>query len=102
MIQAKTNHLTEDDVRHIAKLARLHLTEEEVKKFQKQLSSVLDYIEILNEVDTSNVGIPPQIIGKENTFRNDETSPSFPQKGALKNASKKKDGYFVADAVFYE
>lgn len=102
MTQAKTNHLTEDDVRHIAKLARLHLTEDEVIKFQGQLSSAIDYIEILQKVDTSDVETPPQIIGKENTFRNDETSPSFSQDETLANAPKKKDGYFVTDAVFTE
>jgi len=64
--------LSHDDVRHIAKLARLHLSDEEVEKFSRELSSILDYIDQLQEVDTSNVEPTAQVTGQTNSFREDE------------------------------
>ncbi|MBI4975182.1 Asp-tRNA(Asn)/Glu-tRNA(Gln) amidotransferase subunit GatC [Candidatus Peregrinibacteria bacterium] len=70
--------LTEEQVRHVAKLARLKLTDDEVKKFSKQLSGVLEYVEILKEVDVKNVIITSQVTGLSNITRGDkiEKSPS--------------------------
>lgn len=68
--------LTEDQVRHIAKLARIRLTDEEVKKFSKQLSGVLDYMDILNEVDTKNVAETSQVTGLKNVMEEDEVLPA--------------------------
>ncbi len=102
MAKAQSNHLTEDDVRHIATLAKLHLTEEEVKKFQKQLSTVLEYIGILNEVDTSKIEQTSQVTQLENIYRNDETTPSLTQEQALSGSLKNHNGYFVTNAVFEE
>lgn len=64
--------LTEEEVRHVAKLARLDLSDEEVKKFATQLSSVLDYMEILKEVDTSEVPETSQVTGLKNVMRKDK------------------------------
>jgi len=63
--------LTEDQVRHIAKLARIRLTDEEVKKFSKQLSGVLDYMDVLNEVDTKKVAETSQVTGLKNVMEED-------------------------------
>jgi aspartyl-tRNA(Asn)/glutamyl-tRNA(Gln) amidotransferase subunit C len=67
--------LTEDQVRHIAKLARIRLTDEEVKKFSKQLSGVLDYMDVLNEVDTKNVPETSQVTGLKNVMEEDVILP---------------------------
>jgi len=64
--------LTEEQVRHVAKLARLNLTDEEVKKFAGQLSGVLEYVDILKEVDTEGVEITSQVTGLKNVMRKDE------------------------------
>ncbi|MFA6305761.1 MAG: Asp-tRNA(Asn)/Glu-tRNA(Gln) amidotransferase subunit GatC [Candidatus Gracilibacteria bacterium] len=64
--------LTEEQVRHVAKLARLSLTDEEVKKFSGQLSGVLEYVDILKEVDTEGVEITSQVTGLKNVMRKDE------------------------------
>jgi len=64
-------NLHDDNVRHIAKLARLKLSEEEVQKFTKELSSILGYVEILNELDTENVEPTAQVTGLTNVFRED-------------------------------
>lgn len=64
--------LTREQIQNIAKLARLAITEEEIEKYQSQLSSVLSYMEILNEVDTSDVAPTSQVTGLEDVFRADE------------------------------
>ncbi len=63
--------LTDDEVRHIAKLARLRLTDEEVRTFAPELTSILTYIEKLKEVDTKDVEPTAQITGMHNRFRED-------------------------------
>lgn len=63
--------LTKQQIEHIAKLARLELTEEELKKYGAQLSGVLDYIGQLNEVNTDGVEPTAQVTGLENIFRQD-------------------------------
>lgn len=68
--------LTDDDVRHIAKLARLKLSDAEVKKFTKEMDSILRYVEMLNEVNTENVEPTAQVTGLTNVFREDIVKPS--------------------------
>jgi len=63
--------LSPDDVRHIAKLARLNLSDAEVEKFSKELSSILEYVEKLQEVDTEGVEPTAQVTGLHNSFRED-------------------------------
>lgn len=63
--------LSEDQVKHVAKLARIKLTDAEVKKFGKQLSAVLDYMDILNEVDTKKVTETSQVTGLKNVMEKD-------------------------------
>ncbi len=64
--------LSEDQVKHVAKLARIKLTDAEVKKFGKQLSAVLSYMDILNEVDTEKVAETSQVTGLKNVMEKDE------------------------------
>ena len=68
--------LTEEQVRHIAKLARLELKDEEVKKFAGQLSNILDYVGILAEVDTEGLPETAQVTGLENVMEKDEVLPA--------------------------
>lgn len=63
--------LSKQEIQHIAKLARLDLTEEELKKYGSQLSDVLNYIDQLKEVDVNGVESTAQIIGLENVLRED-------------------------------
>lgn len=63
--------LSEEQVKHVAKLARIKLTDEEVKKFGKQLSGVLDYMEILNEVNVDGVPLTSQVTGLKNVMERD-------------------------------
>ncbi len=63
--------LSRDDVRHIAKLCRLSLSDAEVTKYSKELTSILAFVEKLTEVDTTNVEPTPQATGLSNVFRED-------------------------------
>ena len=64
--------LTQDQVRHIARLARLRLREDEVEKYANELTKILGFIEQLSEVDTKNVEPTAQVTGMQNRFRDDE------------------------------
>jgi aspartyl-tRNA(Asn)/glutamyl-tRNA(Gln) amidotransferase subunit C len=68
--------LTTDQVTHIAKLARLRLSEDEIRTMPAEMSSILKYIEILSELDTENVEPTAQVTGKTNAFREDDVRTS--------------------------
>lgn len=80
--------LTDDEVRHVAKLARIALSDEEVKKFGKQLSGVLQYMDILNEVDTSEVPETSQVTGLTNVMEKDEILPGQADREELLGCSE--------------
>ncbi len=87
------------DIAHIAKLANLTLTEEEKKKFQKQLEETVDYIEGLSEVETKDVEPISQVTGLENITREDKVTRSLSQEEALKNAKSTHKGYFKVKGI---
>ncbi len=88
------------DVNHIAKLANLTLEKDEVEKFQKQLSEVLDYISRLNELNTTDIEPTSQVTGLENVTRDDKIKPSLTQEEALSNAASQHNGLFRVKGVF--
>lgn len=94
--------LTKDQVKHVAKLANLPLTAEEEEKYSGQLSKILDYVDQLNRVDTSNVEPTFNVTGQSNVMREDETTASLSQEETLLNAPKKQNGFFVTKGVFEE
>lgn len=87
------------NVSHVAKLANLPLTEKEKKRFEKQLSEILNYVEKLKEINASDIEETSQVTGLENVLRNDETKPSFSQEEALSNANSKHNGFFKVKAI---
>jgi aspartyl-tRNA(Asn)/glutamyl-tRNA(Gln) amidotransferase subunit C len=97
----KSAKLTEEEVRHVAKLAKLSLTPQEVKKFQKQLSEVLNYIKILKKVKTKGAEPTSQVTGLENVFREDKVvGPSLSQKEVLSGSKSTHNGMFKIKAIF--
>lgn len=93
--------LTEKEIRHTAKLAKVQLTGEEVVKFQSQLTEILEYFKILTEVPTDNIPPTFQVTGINTVFRIETTQPYnrlSPEK-ALRNASEKENQYFVVPPV---
>ena len=87
------------DVNHVAKLANLTLSEEEKKKFEKQLEETVEYIKGLDEVDTKDVEPTSQVTGLENVTREDEIKPSLSQEDALKNAKSTYHGFFKVKGI---
>ncbi|HET8571441.1 MAG TPA: Asp-tRNA(Asn)/Glu-tRNA(Gln) amidotransferase subunit GatC [Candidatus Limnocylindria bacterium] len=78
--------ITRAEVEHVALLARLGLTDEEIDRMQAQLSHILETIERLRDVDTSQVGPTAQVIALENVMRDDEPRPGLDRESALANA----------------
>ena len=91
--------LNYEEVKHIALLARLGLSETELEKFREQLSNILENFEILQQVDTSAVPPTAQAITMENVLRDDETMPSLPVEEVLANAPSQEEGHFKVRAV---
>lgn len=89
-------------VREIAALARLDLTEEETKMFVSQFRDILDYVSILNEVDTENVQPAYLSSANQNLPREDEIEASIPTNEFLSNAPQAKDNYIVIPRVHIE
>ncbi len=94
--------LTADEVRHVAELAKLRLTETEIEQYAGQLSAILEYAERLQEVDTSSVPPTPYILPLVNVMREDVPEPSLSNQEALANAPDSDDGFFRVRAVFEE
>ena|SRR3989338_6344666 len=81
--------LTKNEVRHIAHLARLKLSDEEVEKFSIQLADILQWVEMLNEVDTEGVVETSQVTGLLNVLRDDEVkSGELPGRDKLLKCSE--------------
>jgi aspartyl-tRNA(Asn)/glutamyl-tRNA(Gln) amidotransferase subunit C len=91
--------VTLKEVEHIADLARLEFTAEEMEKFTHQLNDILKYIEKLNEIDTSHVEPLSHVFELNNVFREDEVQPSLPIQDVLKNAPAAKDSFFKVPKV---
>lgn len=92
--------LTVDQVRHVAKLANLPVSDKEIEVYSKQISEILDYVKLLDGVDTSNVEATVNVTVRKNITREDIPGKSLTQQEALSNSSQTKDGYFVTKAVF--
>lgn len=91
--------LTDEEVRHIALLARLGISDAEVEKFRNQLSSILENMDILQQVDTTGLEPTSQSVALENVYREDETGPSLPVTEVLANAPGQEDNSFKVNAV---
>jgi len=81
-------------VEHVAKLARVNLTEEEIRKFSKEFSDILDLFSSLKDVDTKGVEPSFHPIKLKNVLREDKPEKCLTQEEALKNAEQKDDGFF--------
>jgi aspartyl-tRNA(Asn)/glutamyl-tRNA(Gln) amidotransferase subunit C len=91
--------LSEQEVRHIALLSRLQLTDGEVKRYREQIAKILEYVEKLKRLDTT--GVEPMISAsvQGNVFRVDEPRPSLPREAAFQSAPSHDDEYFRVPPV---
>ena len=86
-------------VKKVAKLSRLDLTEQEVERFSHQLSAVLEYVDKMNEVDTENVEPLAHCLPISNCFRQDEVTDSLGTEKTLANAPKRDGEFFKVPKI---
>jgi aspartyl-tRNA(Asn)/glutamyl-tRNA(Gln) amidotransferase subunit C len=91
--------LTIEEVRWVAHLARLELTGEELDLMARQLTSMIDYVNQLQQVDTENVEPLAHPLPIQNVFREDESAPSLPVEAALANAPDRRGDFYGVPAV---
>jgi aspartyl-tRNA(Asn)/glutamyl-tRNA(Gln) amidotransferase subunit C len=94
--------ISREDVLHVADLARLHLSDEEVDRMQSQLSNIFEAIETLRDVDTSHVGPTASVIQLENVMREDVAKPGLSRDAALANAPLRDDPFLRVPTVLEE
>lgn len=91
--------ITRAEVEHVARLARLELSDTEKETFTGQMDTILAYVEKLNELDTSGIVPTAHAVPMENAFRQDEPAPSIGVDNALANAPDGADGFFRVPKV---
>jgi len=91
--------LSREEVLHIARLARVALTEEEITRFSEQLSNLLENFEVLQQVDTTDVPPTAQSVALQSVMRGDEVKPSLPTEDVLANAPRRESDCFKVRAV---
>ena len=94
--------LTRADVEHVAYLARLGLTEEELARLEGQLNHILDQYATLAELDTDAIPPTAQTIELENILREDVVKPSLPVESVLSNAPAREGDFIVVPAILDE
>jgi aspartyl-tRNA(Asn)/glutamyl-tRNA(Gln) amidotransferase subunit C len=94
--------ITRDNVLHVAKLARLELTEAEMDRMQRDLNGILDYVNQLSELDTHDVAPTTQVAVVSAPFRSDEPRPSLPHDLALSQAPRSSSDGFAVPAFVDE
>ncbi len=91
--------VTTEEVKHIALLSRLELTEQEIAMYTEQLSEILDYAAKLNELDTSQVGPTFHAVPLENVFREDHPGIPLALDDALMNTARARGAFFEVPKV---
>ncbi|MEX0887101.1 MAG: Asp-tRNA(Asn)/Glu-tRNA(Gln) amidotransferase subunit GatC [Phycisphaeraceae bacterium] len=94
--------ITENDVRHVAKLARLRLTDEQIRQFTAQLVDVLAYVGKLRQLDLDGVEPMAHALDLTNVLREDVERPGLPVEAALANAPEQSPPYFKVPKVMGE
>lgn len=91
--------ITRDDVRHVARLARLGLSEDEMERLSSELDHILDAMEALRQLDTSAIPPTAQVIPLKNVMREDRERPCAPADDILRNAPATRAGQFLVPPV---
>lgn len=91
--------ITSKDVEKVALLSRLEINEADMEAMTGQLNSILDYIDVLNKLDTENIQPTAHVLPMKNVMREDVVKPSLARDLALSNAPEAEDGYFKVPKV---
>ncbi len=98
-----STHVSREEVEHVAALARLRLSDEELERFSGQLSRILTYVQDVNGVDTTGIpGTMSMVASDANVLRDDEVRPSLSLEQAVGNAPETVDGLFHVPQVISE
>lgn len=87
------------EIEHIADLAMLTFKEDEKEMFSQQIGTILSYVGLLNQLDTTSVPPTSSVVVLQNAFRDDQAVPSLDQQRAFSNAPQKSDSYFLVPPV---
>ncbi|MDQ0156854.1 Asp-tRNA(Asn)/Glu-tRNA(Gln) amidotransferase subunit GatC [Robertmurraya andreesenii] len=93
------SRITAEQVKHVAHLARLAVTEEDVQKFTQQLDAIITYAEQLNELDTEHVEPTSHVLNMKNVMREDIQSEGLPREEVLKNAPEHENGQIKVPSI---
>jgi aspartyl-tRNA(Asn)/glutamyl-tRNA(Gln) amidotransferase subunit C len=93
------SRISEEQVKHVAHLARLAITDDEVKKFTGQLDAIIGFAEQLNELDTTNVKPTTHVLEMKNILREDKPGKGLPREEVLENAPDHQDGQVRVPSV---
>lgn len=91
--------ISEKDVEHVALLSRLELTDDDKKDYTKSLNAILDYMDMLNKLDTSEVEPTAHVLPLKNVFREDKLEAGLDKKQALSNAPQEETGTFKVPRI---
>ncbi len=94
--------LSREEVLHVARLARVGVSEEDVSKFQQQLSQILDHFDTLSHIDTAELPPTTHTLALESVISPDQPRTSLRQEDVLQNAPSSQDGYLRVRAVLEE
>ena len=94
--------LSREEVQHIAQLARVGLSEEDIARFREQLSEIVDYFQRLREVNTDDVPPTAHTLPLHNVVREDEPRPSYDKEDVLANAPRREDEFFAVRVILEE
>ena len=95
----QTLRLSTDEIRHIAALARIGMTEEDIETMRDEMSHILDNIDVLNEVDTEGVEPTGHTVGVVSVMREDESRECLPREDVMKNAPRQEGNFIRVKAV---
>ena len=87
------------DIEHVAKLARLKLTDAEKKRFSNQMGTIIKYIEKLNELDTKNVEPTAHVLGLENVFRDDIATKPLTVQDPINDSPEHSKGHYEVPKI---
>lgn len=99
MGEAIVTKITEKEVEHIAWLAKLELTSEEKTLFTEQFNTILNYFEVISEIDTEDIPPTTHVVEVVSNLREDRIDPSLEPEAALRNASKHERRFFKAPKI---
>ena len=94
--------LNKEKIKHIAKLSDLEFSDSKIEKSSQQLSAILEYVKLLDEIEIAGVKATAQTTGLKNVYQEDKPSEErgLTQEDVLSNAPEKQDGFIKIEAVF--